>query len=130
MSDQTKPCGAKPGEGCPGRNALLIVAGLLAAGVLAAALVRFAAPAPIDSDRDALRARTLAELRAANADALTHYAWQDEGKGIVRLPVDRALELVLTEWKNPEAGRAALIAREEKAAAPAPKPAEKPSQFE
>ena len=132
MSDETKSC-PKNGGCCPGRCALLVLAGLLAAGVLAAALARFTSPAPVDSDRDALRARTLAELRATNTGALNNYGWQDQSKGIVRLPIARAMELMLTEWKDPAAGRAALIAREEKASPPAP-PAQpaaaQPSQFE
>jgi hypothetical protein len=129
MSHETKTC-PTGGGCCPGRCVFLILAGLLAAVVLVGALVRFGQPAPLDSDRDALRAKTLAELRAANAEALNNYGWVDQGKGIVRLPVSRAMELLLKEWKDPAAGRAALIAREEKAAAPAPAPPPAPSQFE
>ena len=54
-------------------------------------------------------------------------AWRDQGKGIVRIPLERALELTLTEWKNPAAARTNLIARAEKAFA---KPPEKPNPFE
>ena len=40
------------------------------------------------------------------------------------------MELTLQEWKDPVAGRSNLIARVEKATAPAPKPPEKPSIYE
>lgn len=131
MSDhQTQSCHAGGECCCPVRATLLILAGLLVAGLLAHEMVRITRPAPIEADRAALRSKTLAELRAANADALNNYGWVDQGKGIVRLPIARAMELTLKEWQDPAAARAALIAREEKAAAPAPAAAPQPSQFE
>jgi hypothetical protein len=130
MSDQTQSCHSSGECCCPVRATLLILAGLLVAVVLAHAMVRLTRPAPIEADRAALRAKTLADLRAANAEALTTYGWVDQSKGIVRLPIERAMELTLQEWQNPAAARAALIEREEKAAAPAPAPPPPPSQFE
>lgn len=38
--------------------------------------------------------RDLAEFKAAQQRALSSYAWIDKDAGVVRIPVDRALELV------------------------------------
>jgi hypothetical protein len=76
------------------------------------------------------RRKNLAASQAEATQALKNYAWQDQGKGLVRLPIDRAMELSLQEWQNPQAARSNLISRVEKATAPAPKAPEKPSEFE
>ena len=39
----------------------------------------------------------LQELRAEETKKLTSYAWVDSSKGIVRIPVDRAMELMVNE---------------------------------
>jgi hypothetical protein len=87
-------------------------------------------PAPLGADRAQERIKNLTELRAADYEAANNYAWKDQSKGLVRLPVDRAMELTLQEWQNPAAARSDLIARMEKATAPAPKAPEQPSEFE
>lgn len=43
----------------------------------------------------------LAALRALEARRLSRYQWVDRKKGIVRIPVDRALELTLRDWSRP-----------------------------
>lgn len=43
------------------------------------------------------RAGRLAELRAKEAAAATSYGWVDEKAGIVRLPIDRAVELTIRD---------------------------------
>ena len=55
---------------------------------------------------------TLRQLRTEEQEILTHYAWVDKSQGIVRIPIDRALELVA---KNP-----ALLAPQGAAAPAAP----------
>ncbi|MBI3413872.1 MAG: hypothetical protein HY043_00920 [Verrucomicrobia bacterium] len=90
-------------------------------------VIRYTKPQDTREARATERRKNLADLRAANADALNNYAWVDQGKGIVRLPVDRALELAEQKWKNPAEARVDLIKRAEKAAAPPP---EKKSEFE
>lgn len=87
-------------------------------------------PPPVDAARRAERARALAELRAAEADALQHPAWLDQTKGLVRLPMDVAMQLTEREWQNPAQARSNLIARVEKATALPPPPPSKPSEFE
>ncbi len=104
---------------------------LILAG-LAWAIHRYTQPAPLGEDRAAMRAKTLADLRAAEHEALAHPGWIDQKKGLVRLPVEEAMKMVVDEWgKDPAAGRSNLLARLEKANPPPPPPAPaKPSPFE
>jgi len=111
-------------------SALGILGSLLILATLAWAIHKYTQPAPLGEDRAAVRARTLAEMRAAEADALNNAGWVDQGKGLVRLPIKDAMNLVLREWQNPPAARSNLIDRVEKATAPPPKAPEKPSPFE
>jgi hypothetical protein len=84
----------------------------------------------IDADRAAVRAKALAEIRAAENQALNHPGWIDENRGLVRLPISIAMQITEREWQDPAAARSNLAARAEKATAPAPKAPEKPSAFE
>ncbi|MFT3828934.1 MAG: hypothetical protein QM691_04420 [Opitutaceae bacterium] len=43
------------------------------------------------------RVGRLAELRGKEQTAATSYAWVDKNAGVVRLPVDRAMELIVSE---------------------------------
>jgi hypothetical protein len=54
----------------------------------------------------------------------------DAPHGVVRLPIDLAMQLAAQAWKDPAAARADLRQRAEKAAAELPKAPEKPSAFE
>lgn len=87
-------------------------------------------PAAVDADRAAQRAKALAEIRAAETQALNQPGWVDQNRGIVRLPVSVAMEITVREWQNPAQARADLMAREEKAAAPAPAAPAKPNPYE
>ena len=69
----------------------------------------------LSADRAAERMKILAEFKAANALFPEKYDWQDKDKGIVRVPLARAKELVLEEWQNPAAARSNLMARAAKA---------------
>jgi hypothetical protein len=84
----------------------------------------------IDADRGAARSKALADMRATEEKTLSTGAVIDAPRGIVRLPVDTAMQLAAQAWKNPAAARADLTARAEKAAAELPKAPEKPSAFE
>ena len=64
------------------------------------------------------RAKALAEVRQSTAQELTTAALLDKGKGIYRIPVTAAMELILKDYQNPEAGRANFVARIEKLTAP------------
>jgi hypothetical protein len=102
---------------------------LIAAG-LVCVMYHYTHPAPLGAERVEERYKNLHEVRATEADVLNNYAWADQGKGIVRLPIQRAMELTLQEWKNPAAARSNLIARVEKATAPVPRAPEKPNIYE
>ncbi len=94
-------------------------------------VVKFSVAVPaIDADRAAVRSKNLAEIRATEATALTTPGWVDQDRGIVRLPIETALQIFQAAAQNPAAARANLIARAEKTAAPLPKVAPKPSAFE
>lgn len=103
---------------------LIGIAGtLLIVGWLAWLVAQRTRPPGVDQVRAELRRKNLAELRAENQAALTSYGWVDPTKGIVRLPVDRAVELTLQLWQDPAAGRSNLLARVAKATAKAPEKA-------
>jgi hypothetical protein len=94
-------------------------------------VVKLAVSVPaIDADRAALRSKALAEIRAAEATALNNPGWVDQDRGIVRLPIETAMQIYEQAVQDPDAARADLIARAGKAGAPLPKVAPKPSAFE
>jgi hypothetical protein len=96
-----------------------------------AAIEKFSAPVPrIDADRAAVISKAFFEIRTNEATSLNNAGWADQQRGIVRLPIETAMQMAERDWQNPAQARADLIARAEKAAAPAPKTAPKPSQFE
>jgi hypothetical protein len=45
------------------------------------------------------RKAALAELRAAEQKQVSNYAWIDQAKGVVQLPIERAMELTVQELK-------------------------------
>jgi hypothetical protein len=116
------------------RTTLAFVVGTLGSFLIVAALVwamhHYTQPPPLGEDRVALRKKALAELRADEAEGLNTYAWVDQGKGVVRLPIAEAMKLALREWQNPAAAHSDLIARVEQATAAPPKAPEKPNPFE
>ena len=127
-SIKTESCCA--GKGRCVAYVIAILGTLLLMAALVLLMRHYTQPAPLGTDRALERIKNLKEMRAANEEALNNYAWQDQAKGLVRLPVARAMEITLQEWQNPAAARSNLIARMEKATAPAPKAPEKPSPFE
>jgi hypothetical protein len=107
---------------------IIIVGASFAIFTLAAKLSH---PVPaVDADRGAQRSQALAEIRAAEDQSLNNAGTIDAARGVVRLPIDRAMELAAQAAKDPAAARASLNARAEKAAAELPKAPEKPSIFE
>lgn len=85
---------------------------------------------PINADRAALRSKALADIRAAEAIGLNTPGWVDHDRGIVRLPIETAMRIYEQAAQNPDAARADLIERAQKAAAPQPKEPPKPNPFE
>jgi hypothetical protein len=110
------------------------VLGLLGTFLVMALLVWFMrtytqAP-PLTESRAAERRQILLDFKAANEPLLDKYDWQDQAKGFVHIPIDRAKELILEEWQDPAAGRSNLMARAAKEFAPAPKVPPKKNEYE
>ncbi len=84
----------------------------------------------VDADRGADRSKALADLRASEEKSLNTYGWVDQQRGVVRLPIETAIQQAAQAWQNPSAAREDLKARAEKAAAPLPVAPAKPSAFE
>jgi hypothetical protein len=110
------------------------VTGFIIASLIFIALaivVKFGIHVPaIDADRNAARAKALAEIRATEDKSLTSAGWIDQSRGIVRLPIDTAMQEAAQVRQNPAQARADLISRQENASKPAPVAPAKPSAFE
>jgi hypothetical protein len=103
-----------------------IVGALLIIGALSWAMYNYMQPEPLGKNRAEERAKALAELRAYNDDQLNNVGWVDPTKGLVRLRIEDAMNIVEREWQNPAAARSNLIARVEKANPPPPPPPASP----
>ncbi len=101
------------------------VVGLLGTFLIVALLVHFMqtytqAPS-IAATRAVERMQILSDFKGANDPLLEKYDWQDQAKGFVRVPIERAKELILQEWQDPVAARSNLMARAAKEFAVPPK---------
>jgi hypothetical protein len=85
----------------PKKSAPMIVTGLLMLlvfGGLAILLNWQGQSIPdVEEVKAEARLKTLADLNADNQRILTQYRWIDKTKGVVGIPIDRAMELVLPE---------------------------------
>jgi len=86
-------------------NFLLSILGSLGA-ILIFALILFVAylpnrPAPIDQAYNELRQTRAAEARAAGLNKLNGYEVINADAGTVRIPIERAMELTVQEYKAP-----------------------------
>jgi hypothetical protein len=115
-------------------RASMAATGFIIASVIFIALgvvVKFSIHVPsIDADRAAARAKALADIRATEEKSLNTAGWIDQSRGIVRLPIETAMQATLQAWQNPAQARADLIARQKNASAPAAAAPVKPSAFE
>ena len=99
--------------------------------IVFAVIVKFSATVPsIDANRDATISQALYEIHTNEVASLNSAGWIDHDRGLVRLPIDTAMQITAQQWQDPAGARADLIARSKKATAPAPKVAPKPSLFE
>jgi hypothetical protein len=48
-----------------------------------------------DAERSALRTKNLTELQTADEATLNTYGWNDQAKGVVHIPITKAMELAL-----------------------------------
>jgi hypothetical protein len=55
------------------------------------------------------RLKNLADLNADNQKILTHYHWIDKSKGVVGIPINRAMDLILTELQSNKPHPAGLV---------------------
>jgi hypothetical protein len=110
--------------------AIAFIAGSVIFAVLVVAMKFLVNVPAIDADSAALRTKALFEIHTNEMALLNNVGWADQPRGIVRLPIETAIQITENNWQNPAAARADLIAREEKASAPAPKVAPKPNPAE
>lgn len=93
-------------------NATAIVGALLSMVVLVGITSRMVEPdAPTGDPLAQGRAEKLKALRESNLKELTQLETLDEKTQTLRLPVDRALDVMLKEWQSAEEGRQWLKAR-------------------
>lgn len=116
----TEPVSAGMGRGMAWF--LGIAGALLLVGGLAWLMIVRTQPPGIDEERAAERRRHLAELRAADQQALNSAGVVDAGKGLYRLPMREAKNLMLVLWQDAAEGRADLLRRVAAAAPPPPPP--------
>ena len=57
------------------------------------------APLPEGTKTPEERAAILRELRAKETAAATTYGWVDQTKGVVRIPIERAMQLTVEDLK-------------------------------
>lgn len=84
-------------------TALAAVGGFLIFGLilLIAYFPNRAQPIPQGTKTDKERADILTELRSRETDLSTSYGWVDQSKGIVRVPIERAMQLTLEDLNRP-----------------------------
>ena len=110
---------------------IAILAVLLIGYILARAMRAYVPTMQVNANRATERSEGLkAVTAAANVELNGAPVYISRPNGIVRLPIERAMELVVQNGKNPAAFRSNLVARADKAATQAPKPPAKPSEFE
>ena len=123
-----EPLNRTPNDATAAALGFIIACFIFAALILG--MKHAAHPPAVDADAAATRAKALAELRAAESNALVNPGWIDRNRGLVRLPISVALQIIENEWQDPAAARSNLIARVGKATAPAPPAPAKPNPFE
>ena len=62
----------------------------------------------LDAKRAAARAEKLAALQKDNDQKLTTYAWVNKDKGIVQIPIDQAMKLVVTAISSKQVGASSV----------------------
>lgn len=67
-------------------------------------------PGPVDQARIEERLTILKDLKAKDQKALTTYSWVESSPGTVRIPIDRAMDLVVREYTNTKPAPAILSA--------------------
>ena len=95
----------------------ILVLLLLFAGLVWFVTYQRESTAAAEPGRRELRLKNLNDLNTENQKALTSYRWIDKGKGVVGIPIDRAMELEVAD----------LAANHPHAAGPITSPAPNPT---
>jgi hypothetical protein len=93
---------------------------LLFVGLVALLVIQRGQVQTYDEARKEQRLKNLAELNAENEKILTQYHWIDKAKGVVGIPIDRAMNLVLTDLQSIRPHAAGPITAPGPAASPSP----------
>ena len=64
-----------------------------------------------DAERAAARLKALSDIRSANSEVMEVYKMEDPNKGLVRLPVSRAMQIIGDEWQDGQVGRQKFLKR-------------------
>ena len=96
------------------------VATFLLMAFLVNKMIQVTQPASVGVERAAARAKDNADIRGAGADALKSWGYVAEPatarpQGVVRTPIDEAMQATIKGYQNPAAFRADLATRAEKA---------------
>ncbi|HEY5753465.1 MAG TPA: hypothetical protein VIT21_09975 [Chthoniobacterales bacterium] len=110
--------GSKPGFSTSAKAFLALVAVACIAWI---AFVLFRGTSQTDAERVSKRFENLAKLNEANAKKMNSYAWVDKAKGTVQIPIDRAIDVTVSDLKDKAPAQASPIAT------PAPAPAASPA---
>lgn len=84
-------------------------------GVLSWMVINRPAPLKFDEERSRLRRQYAEEMQSSNRIASTTYGWIDSRRGIVRLPLEKAMEMSVSLWQDPASARSNLLERLAKA---------------
>jgi hypothetical protein len=109
---------------------LCLLVFLLGAVALVFLILRNPTAIPVEQPRIKERLKNLADLRIASAQILETYGWQNKDKQVIRIPIERAMELTVSEWQNPAAARSNLLDRAAKVFAPPPLPPQPINPYE
>jgi hypothetical protein len=97
-----------------------VVMVLLFLGLVALLVVQREHVQTYDEVRKEHRLKNLAELNGENERILTQYHWVDKAKGVVGIPINRAMSLVLVDLQSVRPHAAGPISNPAPAGSPAP----------
>jgi len=101
-------------------NAVAVIGVLLIMAAMIWMMYYYTAPPPVNEARAKERKTAREEIMAQGREVLNTYGWVDQGRGVARLSIARAMEITAQEWQDPVAGRGRLLARYERAVPPMP----------
>src|ERR1700759_2371298 len=76
----------------------------------------------VEEVKEQTRLKNLADLNAENQNILTQYRWIDKSKGVVGIPIDRAMDLVLVQLQSNQPHPAGPVSTPAPTASPTPSP--------